>query len=123
MDALIIEKTDSSPFVECKEGSVLLEGIALPEDTKQFFTPVLNWISNYKEEKIEIDVKLYYFNTAVSKMLYEIFVQIEDVEEVKDITINWHYEEGDEDILESGETYESMLERSKFNFIELAEMV
>ena len=33
------------------------------------------------------------------------------------LTINWYYEEGDDDIMERGEYYESILE-IKFNFIE-----
>jgi hypothetical protein len=42
---------------------------------------------------------------------------VEIIKKGHKLTINWYYEEGDDDIMERGEYYESILD-TKFNFIE-----
>ncbi|MDC0584112.1 DUF1987 domain-containing protein [Bacteroidales bacterium] len=122
MDNLFIESTVNSPIVDFKSNGVLkMEGKALPEDSRKFFRPIIEWLEMFDGESMVFDVNLYYFNTSVSKQLHELFKIIDNKSTLRDITINWHYEEGDDEALESGEMYESFVERADFNYIEYAE--
>jgi hypothetical protein len=65
-----------------------------------------------------MDIELEYFNSGSSKALLHILRALtEIVKKGNKLTINWYYEEGDDDIMERGEYYESILE-IKFNFIQ-----
>lgn len=122
-DSLLIEPTDSTPYVSFSpNGEIRIEGKALPEDSKKFFRPLFDWVEiNLSEaEKIRVDMKLEYFNTSASKQIYELLVMLKQKAENKDIEVNWFYEEGDSEVLETGEHYESLIE-IPFNFIEYSE--
>lgn len=59
-----------------------------------------------------------YFNTASSKIILDILMRLETLHENgKNITIEWHYEEDDEDMQEAGEEYADIVE-VPFTFIE-----
>jgi hypothetical protein len=64
-----------------------------------------------------LDITLEYFNSASAKLLIQLFLKISFVQlKNKKFIINWYYEEGDEDILERGEYFSSVL-NIPFNFI------
>jgi hypothetical protein len=121
METIFFESTDTTPLAEGKAGRLVLEGKALPEDPKSFFDPLFDWMRTYDEPCLVIDVDLFYFNTAASKQLHDLFHLAEANENIESIRLNWHYETGDEETLESGEIYEKSLKRTDFNYIEYAE--
>jgi hypothetical protein len=58
-----------------------------------------------------LDVKLEYFNTSSSKCLVEIFRKLEQLQDSgKNVLINWFYEEDDEDMQESGEDFQEIID-------------
>ena len=58
-----------------------------------------------------------YFNTASSKMLLEIFEKFKDMQEAgHKVSIDWYYQEDDEDMQDAGEDYADIVE-VPFNFI------
>jgi len=66
-------------------------------------------------------VKLEYFNTSSSKCILDVFKKLEMIHKAKnDVEIKWYYEEDDEDMLEAGEDYESII-RVPFEMIEIVE--
>lgn len=99
-------------------GNLLLNGRSNPEDPHKVYAPLFDFVSQLDVPNINFDIKLKYFNTASSKMLMQLFNYIEANNKIENIQINWYYEEGDEDSLESAEMYEESLLRCKFNFIE-----
>jgi hypothetical protein len=59
-----------------------------------------------------------YFNTASSKIILDILMKLEEIQEAgNEILIEWHYEEDDEDMQEAGEEYSEIVE-VPFSFIE-----
>jgi len=123
MHDLFIEGSDCLPTVSLQTtGQIKISGRALPEDAVSFFKPVVEWLMKFTSENIEIEINLDYFNTSVSKILLDIFKIIENNEENKNIEVRWLYEEGDEEMLESGEIYQELLPRIKFSFHKYAEL-
>lgn len=124
MKDIYIEKTTSMPAVSFKNtGEIKLEGRALPENASVFFDPLKKWASEIDVKEINIEFNLDYFNTSVSKQLMDLFRNFENNHNIETINITWMYEDGDEEMLESGEVYEEMLKRFHFTFQKYAEIV
>lgn len=123
MQDLIIPGTDSLPTVSFKaEGELKISGRALPEDAAKFFTPLLSWINAYTYPEFNIEINLDYFNTSVSKQLLDLFKIIDNKKDVQTVNVKWMYEDGDDEMLESGEIYQEILPRFHFTFQKYAEM-
>lgn len=122
MNNLLIESTKKTPEVSFHtDGRLRISGRSIPEDASKFYEQLYEWVYYFCQtppELTTLDVQLEYFNSGSSKSLLHILRALVDVtKQNSKLTINWYYEEGDDDILERGEYYESILE-VKFNFIE-----
>jgi hypothetical protein len=113
---LTIEKTDFTPQVNFifESKSLIIEGKSMPEDARSFYKPLLEWIDKLKNKtinKIELKVKLSYFNSSTSKQLLKLFYALEDLEEnnIKCILI-WVYESNDTMIKNKGKEFEELVE-------------
>jgi len=103
-------------------GELKITGRALPEDAVKFFLPLFEWISGFTGEKVNLEINLDYFNTSVSKQLLDLFKTIEKNPQIKSANIKWMYEEGDEEMLESGEIYQELMPGFNFIFHKYAEL-
>jgi len=122
MENLIIASTKRTPEVEFNiDGRFKISGRSIPEDASQFYDRLYEWVFHFCQEShisITFDIILEYFNSGSSKAILDILRALVGSTKVgKQININWYYEEGDDDILERGEYFESIL-NVKFNFIE-----
>jgi hypothetical protein len=104
MKPLIIEATDETARIifDKDKGVFEITGRSLPEDSAEFFEPVLEWVKEYKKDpnpSTEVVFKLDYFNTASSKFIQDILAQLEGVDGVK---VSWYYFEDDESMEEAG---------------------
>ena len=58
-----------------------------------------------------VKFNLVYFNTASSKLILDILFKLEEFyDEGHDISVEWHYQEEDEDMEEAGEEYADLVE-------------
>lgn len=103
-------------------GELKITGRALPEDAIRFFQPLFEWVSEFTGENVNVEVNLDYFNTSVSKQLLDFFKMIDKNPHIKTANIKWMYEEGDEEMLESGEIYQELLPGFNFIFHKYAEL-
>jgi hypothetical protein len=123
MEELRISPTKNTPEVILNpEGIIRIKGRSIHENVTDFFEPVEDWISEYIRAPADItsvDMNLEYFNSASAKVFIHILQKITYVTlKHKKFIFNWYYEEGDEDILERGEYFASVLD-VRFNFIKL----
>jgi hypothetical protein len=121
MNNLLIESTKKTPEVSMNtDGRLKISGRSIPEDPTKFYDQLFEWTYFYCLEPSEVttlDIELEYFNSGSSKALLHILRALVDISKKgKKLSINWYYEEGDDDIIERGEYYESILD-TKFNFI------
>jgi hypothetical protein len=124
MEDLFVHGTDSLPTISFKSnGELKITGRALPEDANSFFRPLIDWLRNFTADEVNIEFNLDYFNTSVSKQILDMFKIIEGNPANQVIKIKWMYEDGDDEMLESGEIYSEMLKRFQFTFHKYAEMV
>lgn len=121
MKELKISPTKSSPEIILNPGGVIkIRGRSIHENVADFFAPVVKWIDKYVESPAPVtcvDIDLEYFNSASAKVFIHLMEVIKHVSlKDKKFIFNWYYEDGDEDILERGEYFSSILD-VPFNFI------
>ena len=115
MSDFIIEETIDTPLVvlNFSEGSMKITGKSIPENATNFYNPILNAIDKYKEapaEKTLVEFHLEYFNTSSSKYLLDILRQLQVIyTEGNNVEINWYHDEDDDEILEIGEDFSSIV--------------
>ncbi len=123
MENLYIEGSDSLPTVQFNtDGLLKITGRALPENAHNFFSPLIAWVKEFSKDELTLEINLEYFNTAVSKQLHDFFKAVESNQKFKKINVKWYYEDGDDEILESGEIYEELLPRMNFSYHRYAEI-
>jgi len=123
MEVKKIEPTKKTPEVYLDpEGVIRIWGRSISEDAKGFYDEVNLWIDDYllsPADVTSVEVTLEYFNSASAKQIIMILQRLLMLTlQHKKLHINWYYEEGDDDIIEKGEYFSSIL-NLKFNFIEL----
>lgn len=96
MERLEIEQSKSTPFVRFDPGSGMLEigGESYPENSHEFFSPVIEWIDHYlNEEKKSISfiVTLTYMNTSSTKYMIDILDRLEQAHDKgREVSIEWY---------------------------------
>ena len=94
-----------------------MAGKAIPDNAIAFFEPLFMWIENLVCEKVVLDISLEYMNTSATMQLFGLLRMLEENCSIHEITVNWHYEEDDEDHYDTGLMFEERLTRVKFNYL------
>jgi hypothetical protein len=123
LEDLIIEGTKSSPAAWFyTNGKLKMEGRSMPDNPAQTFSPMINWVEHLKADEVVFDIHLDYLNTSSSMQLFTILRILDENCEIHDLVVNWHYEEDDEDHFETGVIFQEKLRRTKFNYLNTAEV-
>lgn len=114
MSDLYLSKTKTTPAIEFNSatGKLIISGESYPENSAEFYKPVFSWLNNYMEVKreIEFSFKLTYFNTSSSKSILDIIELLENYHQTGGkVSLNWYFEEEDDDIEDSGIEFTSDL--------------
>ena len=122
MDSLFIESTKITPKVDFKNtGVFVLEGKSCPVNVNTFYNPIFQWIDDVSIEEVNFDINLEYINSASVKKIFELLRHLDSNKNIKNIKIFWYYEEGDDDLLETGQVLEELLTRLEFKYCEYTE--
>jgi hypothetical protein len=130
MEPLYIEPTEFTPkvFFDPENSVFEISGFSRPENVIGFYKPILKWLEDYNDKVLSqntnfeksiltLNLKMTYFNSASSKFLLDIMLEfMKFMSKGNKIEVNWYYEEGDDEIMESGEEIADMLGYN-FNFI------
>ncbi len=122
MERLFKNGTSRLPLIDfMPEGNLKIEGKSIPEDAVKVYSPLIEFVDALEASHVVFDINLVYFNTSSSKKLLELFRHLEANNNVENILINWYFEEGDEDSIETAEIYEESLFRVDFRYHEYAD--
>lgn len=127
MKKYFIEQAENIPGVSLDSDTGIFEikGISRPENVQDFYDPILLWFDDYLKEitgnnegkTVTLTVFLEYFNSSSAKYILNILKKMaEYLAAGVNVTVNWNYEDGDEDMLEVGEEMQRMV-KFQFNFI------
>jgi len=97
-----------------KHGRLEISGKSIPENAAEFYKPLKEYLARYIEENkvlpTQVDIYLEYFNTASAKYLLDVFRLLEVFYyRGNKVTVNWYYEEDDDDMCRAGEDYKALV--------------
>jgi len=124
MKTLTIEASKYTPAIELNaEGNTLsIKGKSYPENTFDFYAPVITWLQEYFEQedlaKTTLNMDIIYFNSSSSKLFFDLFDLLEEAQtDGKEIIVNWYYDAENESAEEAGEDFKEDFEAMNFNII------
>ncbi|MCS6821270.1 MAG: DUF1987 domain-containing protein [Microscillaceae bacterium] len=112
MEVINYPGTEDTPkiILDRNNGIFEISGRSLPEDSAEFYEPVLAWLEEYAKNpnpETTFIFKLEYFNTASSKLILDILSKLESI---SNTTVDWYFHEDDEDMEEAGCEFSELVE-------------
>jgi len=114
MKQLQIKRTKQTPEINCnaETGELSFLGRSLPEDSASFYQVVFDWLNEYIQElpsSTKVKFELDYFNTSSAKAIFSLILKFENLfKQNHSITIDWLYDEDDEDMRDLGKEYQDL---------------
>lgn len=99
-----------------KSGKLLIKGRSIPANVRDYYQPLIDWASELKISNLIVDLELEYMNSASAKKLLYMLKILDINHDVEKLTVRWHYEEGDEESLITGQIFEKLLTRAAFKY-------
>lgn len=125
MRKLIMNQTSNSPKVvlDPDENRYEISGESRPPDVATFYGDIISWFDDYSHyllkspetrEPVVVNLDFEYFNSSSAKYILDFCKKIADVRSKgKEVSVSWHYEDDDLDMLETGREMSKM---AKFPF-------
>ena len=122
MENLYLEATKYTPEIKLDTNGVIsISGKSYPENTFEFYLPVMNWIkeyfTSYAANITKFNIEITYLNSSSSKLFFDLFDLLEENSSDHDIEVNWIYDEENESALESGEDFQDDFENLNINLM------
>lgn len=115
MENILNEGSPKTPrlVVDNVTGNIEISGRSNPENSREFFAPFIEWLSQYLESPAPlttVTINLEHFNTSSSKYVLDILKKVKTLSEGDHAyKIIWMYEDDDDEMLETAEAYEAMI--------------
>jgi hypothetical protein len=119
MKRLEIPASNNTPHIvlDVNSNTYLIEGKSFPEDSKEFYRPVIEWMDEFKATKpasINLTFNLFYLSSSSIISVKQLLMKVVDLHASgTNATITWNYDEDDDDIKKTGEDYQKL---TKLNF-------
>jgi hypothetical protein len=129
MEKLIISPTVFTPRVilDHEEHFIVIEGESRPQDVREFYMPILEWMNDFSETVLTSDdnskpvtanFNFNYFNSGSAKCILDICKILAKLRSDNIVvSARWHYVKGDDDMLEAGMEMAQIV-KLPFEFIE-----
>ena len=113
MENILIEEKREvyiEPAVDfnAQTGRCIIKGESFLEETSKFYSPLLQWLTDYlkQAEKIEFILQLKYFNTSTSKWILNMLGVLKRFEEKGGkVKVVWYYFKDDADMRDDIKDY------------------
>ena len=109
MEKFYLAATSNTPEVDFDfpQRRLSLKGESYPESAAAFYGDILTkttaFLQTMDDEKIDVCIQLYYFNSSSTKMLFSLFDSLHQAAEAgSSVTLDWYHDVDDETILEFG---------------------
>lgn len=119
MNSLLIPSSFKTPEIhlDAQTGILKISGRVFPENPKEFFGSVINWITEYAKNPAEttsLVLNLSYFNSSSNEYIFRCCKMVESIGDAgTSAVVVWEYEAEDEDMRQMGEDFKELL---KINF-------
>ncbi len=111
MNSIFIKGTSQYPEITLDKSAGRFEftGNSIPEDAKEFFSPIFEWLDEYianPNQETVVCFKMSYYNTPSSKMFFHIFKKLESLKQKGfSVRVKWTFTEEDMDMRDAGHDF------------------
>ena len=115
MERYSIESTASTPSInfDLANGVLEIKGRSIPENSIEFYLPLFSALDHYvcnARSVINVTIQLEYYNSSSSACILNVLKKLETINKGGcKVTVNWLYEEEDEDTLNAGKNYQAII--------------
>ena len=115
MEKIVMEATPTTPkiILDPAAGQFDISGKSLPENSFEFYRPILEWMDNYAvtcSGTSTLSFRLEYFNTSSTSHFLKIIKKLEKLHvEGKSATVLWYHDPDDDDMREAGEDFKLLV--------------
>lgn len=108
------EPSKKTPLIEgdIEQGTILVKGKSLPEDTGEFFVPFMKWLQEFVDETpngISVTLDIDYMNTSSALYIMLMLQKFKPLSGARKVNVKWLYEEDDYEMQMVGEEYQAIL--------------
>lgn len=113
MENLVIESTDDTPKVmfDAEKGLFEISLRSLPEDSGNFYGPIIEWFENYMRSPKEESHFIFHFeyiSTSSTKQIMRLFLLVNELVKTKKVNVTWRYDKDDEDMMQTGKRLQKL---------------
>lgn len=108
MNTFSLSQSKKTPEVifDVEKALLVFNGISIPEDVYDFYTPLIEWIELNKKEIVSLPylmvlINLQYFNSSTLKFLTALLKLFIELKSKEAITVTWLVDSDDEDMKET----------------------
>lgn len=115
LEDLSLAPTASSPLVRSdgEAGTLLLSGEAYPENSFEFFQPILAWVADFLERDdrpLQVELRLTYLNTSSIKCMMDLLDAMEEAHlSGRAVSLTWCYDPENDRALDLAEEFKEDL--------------
>jgi hypothetical protein len=119
---LVIEEDRHTPriVIDPDKGVFEITGKSFPEDSKQFYRPVFEWLEKNAgalPRKLDFKFNLFYLSSSSIIAIKQLLFKLKEFQQKGvDVRIVWCYDPDDDDIRKTGEDY-VRLTQLNFDFV------
>ena len=125
MNDFSLQATSRTPAIHLNTAdmTLVISGESYPEDVRQFYTTINEQLAVYfttKPERLDVAIKLTYFNSGSARALMELLDQLDEAAEkgVK-IIVNWYCDPDDDITREFAEDIAADIRATSVNILDL----
>ena len=125
MSDFSLQATSRTPAIHLNTAdmTLVISGESYPEDVRQFYTTINEQLAVYfttKPERLDVAIKLTYFNSGSARALMELLDQLDEAAEkgVK-IIVNWYCDPDDDITREFAEDIAADIRATSVNILDL----
>ena len=111
MNDIDVQGSQSSPSIhsDWEKGVLAMQGDSYPENSFEFFGPVIEWVERFLRESAKplvLELRLVYMNTSSVKAMMDIFDLLEDAHGTgREVSVNWYYDPRNERVLDLADEF------------------
>ncbi len=119
MNRIEIAGSNNTPHIllDVDSSSVLIEGRSFPEDSKEFYRPIMEWMDELiaaNPKEVTVSINLFYLSSSSIISVKQLLMKVIEISNKgAKSKIVWSYDEDDDDIKKTGEDYQKL---TKLNF-------
>lgn len=128
METIQVDATNRTPKVvfDFSKNIFILSGESYPENVTEFFGALIKKMTDHlnvvQNADVSFEFSFIYFNSSTAKVIMHLFELLEKAAQRGNrVVVNWHYEEGDDNMQEMGEEFSRDLDVARFNLVEKPE--